>query len=206
VAEDNAVNRLLAVRLLERLGCSVDVATNGAEAMEMSAASDYAAIFMDCQMPVLDGYEATARIREREAGGGHVRIVAMTANTMEGDRERCIAAGMDDYLPKPLRVEDLEIALGRALDAGEEWLDPEIMDLFLEETSAQLDALNEAADAGDLAEVGRLAHTVKGAAATVGADRLAVLAAEIEETPEAASGLLDDLQRAFELTQAELTR
>ena len=206
VAEDNAVNRLLAVRLLERLGCSVDVATNGAEALEMSAASDYGAIFMDCQMPVLDGYEATARIREREAGGGHVRIVAMTANTMEGDRERCIAAGMDDYLPKPLRVEDLEIALGRALDAGEDWLDPEIMDLFLEETSAQLDALNEAADAGDLAEVGRLAHTVKGAAATVGADRLAVLAAEIEATPEAASGLLDDLQRAFELTQAELTR
>jgi HPt (histidine-containing phosphotransfer) domain-containing protein len=80
------------------------------------------------------------------------------------------------------------------------------MDSFLVETSAQLDALNEAADAGDLAEVGRLAHTVKGAAATVGADRLAVLAAEIEATPEAASGLLDDLQRAFELTQAELTR
>jgi CheY-like chemotaxis protein len=206
VVEDNAVNRLLAVRLLERLGCSVDVATNGAEAVEMSAESDYAAIFMDCQMPVLDGYEAAARIREREAGGGRVPIVAMTANTMEGDRERCIAAGMDDYLPKPLRVEDLEIALGRALDADGDWIDAGIMDLFFEETSAQLDALNEAAIAGDTAEVERLAHTVKGAAATVGATRLAELAAEIEEAPETAAGLLDELQRAFELTQAELTR
>src|SRR6185295_10596779 len=118
--------------LLERLGCSVDVAVNGAEAVEMSAASDYAAIFMDCQMPVLDGYEATARIREREGGGARVPIVAMTANTMEGDRERCIEAGMDDYLPKPLRVEDLEIALGRALDAADDWLDDEIMELFLQ--------------------------------------------------------------------------
>jgi CheY-like chemotaxis protein len=206
VAEDNAVNRLLAVRLLERLGCRVDVATNGAEAVDMSAASDYDAIFMDCQMPVLDGYEATGRIREREAADDHVRIVAMTANTMEGDRERCLAAGMDDYLPKPLRVEDLEIALGRALDAAEDWIDDEIMELFLEETSAQLDALNEAADAGDLAEVARLAHTIKGAAGTVGATRLAALAADIEQEPEAALGLLGDLQRALELTQAELTR
>jgi two-component system sensor histidine kinase/response regulator len=206
VAEDNAVNRLLAVRLLERLGCSVDVATNGAEAVEMSAASDYAAIFMDCQMPVLDGYEATGRIREREAGGARVPIVAMTANTMKGDRERCIAAGMDDYLPKPLRVEDLEIALGRALDADGDWIDAEIMELFLEETSAQLDALSEAADAGDTAEVERLAHTVKGAAATVGAARLAELAAEIEQAPGTAAELLRELQRAFELTQAELTR
>jgi PAS domain S-box-containing protein len=220
VAEDNAVNRLLAVRLLERLGCSVDVATNGAEAVEMSADSDYAAIFMDCQMPVLDGYEATARIRDREGGGERVPIMAMTANTMEGDRERCIAAGMDDYLPKPLRVDQLEQALRRALDddggGGEPLVDREIldellgdeglMDLFMSETSAQLDALNEAADAGDAAEVERLAHTIKGAAGTVGASRLAALAAELEQAPETASERLEDLQRAFELTQAELTR
>jgi CheY-like chemotaxis protein len=219
VAEDNAVNRLLAVRLLERLGCSVDVAMNGAEAVEMSAGTDYGVIFMDCQMPVLDGYEATGRIREREAGGDRVPIVAMTANTMEGDRERCIAAGMDDYLAKPLRVEELESALCRAVDqegGGEPLIDREIldellgddglMDLFFEETSAQLDALRRASDAGDAAEVVRLAHTVKGAAATVGATRLAAVAAGVERDPGASPGLLDDLQRAFELTQAELTR
>ncbi|HKP20022.1 MAG TPA: PAS domain S-box protein [Thermoleophilaceae bacterium] len=219
VVEDNAVNRLLAVRLLERLGCSVDVATNGAQAVEMSAETGYAAIFMDCQMPILDGYEATGRIREREGRGDRVPIVAMTANTMEGDRERCITAGMDDYLPKPLRAEELEVALRRALaddedaeplvdrDVLDELLGDEgLMDLFFEETSAQLDALNEAADAGDTPEVQRLAHTIKGAAATVGATRLAALAAEIEQAPGTAAGLLGELQRAFELTQAELTR
>ena len=84
--------------------------------------------------------------------------------------------------------------------------DDGLMDLFFEETSAQVDALRQAADAGDAAEVGRLAHTVTGAAATVGATRLAAVAAEMERGPGAAPGLLDDLQRAFELTQAELTR
>jgi HPt (histidine-containing phosphotransfer) domain-containing protein len=116
-------------------------------------------------------------------------------------------------------VEDLETALRRAPDedgGGEPLVDREIpdellgdeglMDLFFAETSAQLDAIGEAADAGDTEEVRRLAHTVKGAAATVGATRIAGLAAGIEQDPGAATGLLDDLQRAFELTQAELTR
>jgi PAS domain S-box-containing protein len=206
VAEDNAVNRLLAVRLLEGLGCSVDVAMNGAEAVEMSAGADYAAIFMDCQMPVLDGYEATGRIRDRESGGERVPIVAMTANTMAGDRERCIEAGMDDYLPKPLRVEELEEALQRALGDDDDWLDAEIAELFIEESGAQLEGLRTAAESGDLAEVARLAHTMKGAAATVGATGMAALAAEMEQDPSVAGDLLEQLEQAFDAAQSQLIR
>jgi two-component system, sensor histidine kinase and response regulator len=172
----------------------------------MSAATNYAAILMDCQMPVLDGYEATGRIRERGSGGQRVPIVAMTANTMEGDRERCIAAGMDDYLPEPLRVEQLEEALQRAVGEDEDWLDDEIMGLFIQESGAQLKGLREAAEAGDLEEVRRLAHTMKGAAATVGASGMAALAAEMEQDPSVAGELLQELQQAFDVAQAELIR
>ena len=118
VAEDNAVNQRVAVALLGRRGFRVDVAANGVEAVEMAARGGYEAILMDCQMPQLDGYEATAEIRRREAPGRHVRIVAMTASTMAGDRERCLAAGMDDYIAKPIRPEDLDAVIARAFPAG----------------------------------------------------------------------------------------
>jgi two-component system, sensor histidine kinase and response regulator len=119
VAEDNSVNELVAVRQFEKLGCRVDVARDGREAVEMSASNDYDAIFMDCQMPVLDGYAATGEIRRREGDDRHTPIVAMTAHTMEGDRERCIAAGMDDYVSKPLEQGALEQALARATGKGQ---------------------------------------------------------------------------------------
>ncbi len=108
LAEDNPVNQMVAVKMLERLGCRVDVAADGAEAVMMAAQFPYDLIFMDVQMPVFDGLEATRRIR---ASGAKVKIVAMTANAMEGDRERCLAAGMDDYVSKPITVQALEGAL-----------------------------------------------------------------------------------------------
>jgi CheY-like chemotaxis protein len=108
LAEDNPVNQMVAVKMLERLGCSVDVAADGAEAVMMAEQFPYDLIFMDVQMPIYDGLEATRRIREK---GSHIRIVAMTANAMEGDRERCLAAGMDDYVSKPITVQALEGAL-----------------------------------------------------------------------------------------------
>jgi len=111
VAEDNPVNQRIAQRMLEKLGCAVDIAHDGAQAVEAAARADYAVIFMDCQMPRMDGYEATAEIRRSPAA--RVPIVAVTANALEGDREKCLAAGMNDYLAKPLQLATLSSALDR---------------------------------------------------------------------------------------------
>jgi CheY-like chemotaxis protein len=115
VAEDNPVNQQLARAMLLRLGFQTDVAGNGQEAVESVMTVPYDLVLMDCQMPVMDGFEATKMIREREGTSRHTHIVAVTANAMEGDRERCIAAGMDDYLAKPFRAGDLRRVLGRWL-------------------------------------------------------------------------------------------
>jgi CheY-like chemotaxis protein len=120
LAEDNVVNAKLAVRLLERLGCRVDVASNGHEALKMVQNIPFDIVFMDCQMPEMDGFEATRAIRAWERSSRiepspptRLPIVALTANAMQGDRERCIDAGMDDYITKPLARADLQRVLQR---------------------------------------------------------------------------------------------
>jgi two-component system sensor histidine kinase/response regulator len=126
LVEDHEVNQMLAVELLEREGYRVDVAGNGVEALKALAGAEYALILMDCQMPGMDGYEATAEIRKNEPAGRHIPIVAMTAESMQGDRERCLAAGMDDYISKPIEPEKLLQAIRRSLpDFDESETSPE---------------------------------------------------------------------------------
>ena len=122
LAEDNPINQEVALTMLEMLGCQVTLVSDGRAAVEAAARDTYAVILMDCQMPQLDGFEATSAIREHEASGltrTRIPIIAMTANAMQGDREHCLAAGMDDYLSKPFSQDQLEKILGR-------WLAPRL--------------------------------------------------------------------------------
>jgi signal transduction histidine kinase/DNA-binding response OmpR family regulator len=113
LAEDNIVNQKVAMKMLSTIGCQVDVVANGIEAAAAVKEGDYDIVFMDCQMPELDGYGATREIRSGEAGRMRIPVVAMTANAMQGDREKCIAAGMDDYVSKPVNREELEAVVSK---------------------------------------------------------------------------------------------
>lgn len=113
VAEDNPVNQKVIIGILKRLGFTADIASNGAEALDAFAQGEYEIIFMDCQMPVMDGYKATKAIRDSETG--HIHIIALTANAMPGDEEKCLASGMDDYIPKPLSIAVIQATLDKYL-------------------------------------------------------------------------------------------
>jgi PAS domain S-box-containing protein len=115
LAEDNLINQRIALRLLQKLGLNADVANNGREAVEACERKQYDVILMDCMMPEMDGFEATAEIRRREGNRRHTMICALTANAMVGDREKCLESGMDDYVSKPVALGDLKAALDRLL-------------------------------------------------------------------------------------------
>ena len=120
LVEDNPVNQLIAGEMLSGLACQVTVANNGLEALEALKRSQFDVVLMDCQMPELDGYETTRELRRMEAGGNtHLTVIALTANALDGDRERCLAAGMDDYLPKPFKRDQLFSVLARHLSRDE---------------------------------------------------------------------------------------
>ncbi len=127
IAEDNLVNQRLAVHVLRRLGCETTVVANGGEAVELASQNRFDLILMDCLMPDMDGFEATREIRKREAGGGrHTPIVALTANAMPGDREACVAAGMDGYLSKPFGLRDLQRILQQWVGSADPALPPRL--------------------------------------------------------------------------------
>jgi CheY-like chemotaxis protein len=117
VAEDSPLNQALAIRVLERCGCRAEVAASGVEALAMLASRRYDAVLMDCQMPQMDGYTATAEVRRREGGDRRTPIIALTAYALDGNRERCIESGMDDYISKPVHRDLLLETLRR-------WLPP----------------------------------------------------------------------------------
>jgi signal transduction histidine kinase/CheY-like chemotaxis protein/HPt (histidine-containing phosphotransfer) domain-containing protein len=213
VAEDSPVNQLLAVRLLDQLGFRADVVGDGREAVTAASAADYAAVLMDCQMPELDGYEATAEIRRREGDAAHLPIIAMTANSMAEDRERCLAAGMDDYVSKPIRPHLLAEALQRHIEPADtaaqrraprkiagELIDPatlielrelhgdglrELLELYLDDVASQMPRLTAAIEQGQTDSVALTAHRLKGSSLAVGAQLVSAIAAELENRAKA---------------------
>jgi signal transduction histidine kinase/DNA-binding response OmpR family regulator len=217
VAEDNAVNRKLALKLLERMGYSADVANNGAEAVAAVERTAYDLVLMDVQMPEMDGLEATRCIIER-CGEDRPRIVALTADAMQDDRERCLAAGMDDYLTKPIRSAELAKALERAARPSATTLEPGALDrlmettggdpefvavlleTFADEAPAILEELRGGLASGDSDAVRRAAHTLKSNGATFGATKLLALCAELES--RARAGDLADGQQILRRVEA----
>jgi signal transduction histidine kinase/CheY-like chemotaxis protein/HPt (histidine-containing phosphotransfer) domain-containing protein len=203
IAEDNLINRAVAAGILEKRGHSLVHADNGREAVEAVARETFDVILMDVQMPEMDGFEATRRIREsEEATGAHTRIVAMTAHAMAGDRERCLAAGMDDYVSKPLRKEDLLRALdGATVSAGtdekettflydreellsqcegNEELMSELVSIFQENTPQIVQSIGDAIAKRDAPALAVSAHKLLSSLGAFGAREAGTLARRLE--------------------------
>jgi len=194
LAEDNKVNQMLAVALLRKRGYDVTVADNGRQAVELVKRGDFDVVLMDVQMPEMDGFEATAAIREWEAEQGkRLPIIAVTAHAMEGDSKLCLDAGMDDYVSKPIDPAELEAAIGRwtgkiadfepsrALDLsqGDATVLESLVALFLQQTPERLAAIHRALDAGDAPGLERTAQTLEGAAVRLAMPRLRDIAHRI---------------------------
>ncbi|HZT23524.1 MAG TPA: response regulator, partial [Verrucomicrobiae bacterium] len=232
LVDDNAINQKVAARILQQLGYRPDLAANGREALAALDKQPYDLVFMDIMMPEMDGYEATRLIREREKTATSLPrprtlIVAMTAHALPSDRERCLAAGMDDYLAKPIRPNDVRgiiekwaaqraatvsappastqgspaiasapavsesiasaleppVELSRLIDLTDGNAESlrELLEMFYRQTEQQLDQIENAVRAGNADEVRRLAHSGKGASATLGMAPLAAVLLQLEQ-------------------------
>ena len=227
LAEDNAMNQKVALRLLEQLGYRADVATNGLEAIEALERRPYDVVLMDVQMPELDGLDATRRICGHWPEERRPHIIAMTANALPEDREACFAAGMNDYVAKPIRAEELVAALKRAkplsngdgdsepveyvtLDdgalknlrdlGGDEFLG-EVIDAFLADAPQLVATLRRSLDDGNTEELRRAAHTLKSNGATLGAEGFAELCRTLEQRGK--TGELDGASELVDRVEQE---
>jgi two-component system, sensor histidine kinase and response regulator len=213
VAEDNAVNQAVILRVLQKMGHAPVLAQTGKEAVQLASAEQFDVVFMDVQMPEMDGLAATAAIRESETrvgtgvrtkSGRRLPIFAMTAHAMKGDRDRCLEAGMDGYITKPVRFSDIEHALAGLTATSATRLDPpdaaswnqaealgriegdeellhEVCKIFLEESPKLLQKLHDAIAAGDADEVMRAAHSLKGESSYLSASATCQAARQLEE-------------------------
>ncbi len=211
IAEDNPVNQLVAVKILEKLGYKADVAVNGAEAIEFLSKIAYDIVFMDCQMPVMDGYDASRAIRSGKGNvlNSKVTIIAMTANALKGDKEKCIESGMDDYISKPVTPgmlsEMVEKWVSAVSEKEEIRIEPllcdstfrqdkleddfgddietikELISLFIATAEKNLRELSIAVHEGVTAKIKILSHTLKGSALNIGADDFANACGRLEQ-------------------------
>jgi CheY-like chemotaxis protein/HPt (histidine-containing phosphotransfer) domain-containing protein len=227
LAEDNAMNQKVALRLLERLGYRADVAANGLQAIEALERQPYDVVLMDVQMPELDGLDATRRICEHWPPETRPHIIAMTANALPEDREACFAAGMNDYVAKPIRAEELVAALKRARPLGNGGAGPdgvgyislddgalenlrdlggddflgEVIDAFLADAPQLLATLRRSLQEQGTEELRRAAHTLKSNGATLGAEEFAELCRTLEQ--RARTGELDGAAELVERIERE---
>jgi two-component system sensor histidine kinase/response regulator len=226
LAEDNAVNQRVATGLLQKAGHTVMVAENGREALSALDSMSFDLILMDMQMPEMGGAEAMGIIRDREASaGGHMPIVALTAHALKGDRERCLEAGADGYVPKPISppmlFHEIDLVLARFAPASEERRTPsdrgalarvaadpnmlrEIIAIFLEDAPKQLAGLREGLNAGDGGAVYRAAHTLKGSVGNFQAQEIVAHLQRLEA--RAREGDMGTCHRIFEQIEAEMDR
>jgi two-component system sensor histidine kinase/response regulator len=237
LVEDNPVNQEVALNMLELLGCHAVVANDGCEALEALDRSAFDLVLMDCQMPEMDGFEATAEIRRREGARGNARrlpVIALTAAAVEGDREKCLAAGMDDYLTKPFSLEQLVHALQSRLpeervQTGAAHTDLQVLErmralggdrgaslvtriigVYLNDAPGRLRSLQEAVARSDTTAIGRAAHAFKSASANLGATALAELCLRMEGLGRAnstagAEGLLAAIESEYAQVARELS-
>lgn len=219
VAEDNNTNRIITVKMLEKAGCSADLAFDGKEALEAVMQNRYDAVLMDCQMPVMDGYEATRKIRafeqaNRKHSTGRLPVVALTAHTSIDEHDRCLEAGMDTFLVKPVRPDELAHTLADLISLSKGG--PEIFDkasllertgndsalvrtvirAFLSDIPAEIARLADAVRAKDEAVLRSITHKVRGASANVGCNALSEAASELRRSLE--SGDWDETVRSYE--------
>jgi CheY-like chemotaxis protein/HPt (histidine-containing phosphotransfer) domain-containing protein len=229
LVEDNPVNQRVAQRLLQKLAADVTLANNGAEALERIAETTFDAVLMDCQMPVMDGFTATRRIRELERASGRGKrlpIIALTANVMSEDRENCIAAGMDAHLGKPIEPLQLIDCLGRYLKAdivraevdmgalreltgGDAKFERELVETFVSSGDQCLAEIVAALRISDYDTIGKRAHALKGASANIQAGGLAAAASNLESAARAnlgteIDGLVQELTAKLRAVNAEL--
>lgn len=231
LVEDNAVNQKVALRMLERLGYRADVAANGLEALEAFDRQRYDVVLMDVQMPEMDGLEATRRLRDLWPSDVQPRVIAMTANALKGDRELCLAAGMDDYISKPVRITELVRVLAeghehaeaaetaapapertldlarlaelRELDTeGEPRVTDDLLETYLRHAPRNIDAMRKAVSANDLDALSLVAHRFKGSSGNMGAEHMAELCSGVERA--ANESRMDDAAQMLESIETHL--
>lgn len=234
LVEDNTVNQKVISALLHIMGCEVDIRADGAEALEALEKGDYNLVLMDCQMPVMDGYEATRALREKvyPVRDHTIPVIAMTASVSSAEREKCRAAGMSDFIPKPVMLEELAAALARwsshqvnqnglmaAADSisasfnsrqllqlfnGDMVLARSIVATFLEDIHLQINSLQTAYDSSDINTLIRRVHSIKGASGYIGAQKLFRLSTDLEKKLN--SGEAEDIRHLIDEFRLEFNQ